>query len=107
MNFVIKHEITGRMRIHIKQNTMTLREADLLLYYLSSLPQVKEAKVYNRTADAVICYEGKRGDLIKAVGVFRYDREEVQALVPEHTGRALNQKYQEKLINKVAIRAVT
>lgn len=107
MNFVIKHEITGRMRIHIKQNTMTLREADLLLYYLSSLPQVKEAKVYNRTADAVVCYEGKRGDLIKAVGVFRYDREEVQALVPEHTGRALNQKYQEKLINKVAIRAVT
>ncbi|WP_394918647.1 heavy metal translocating P-type ATPase [uncultured Robinsoniella sp.] len=107
MNFVIKHEITGRMRIHIKQNIMTLREADLLLYYLSSLPQVKEAKVYNRTADAVICYEGKRGDLIKAVGVFRYDREEVQALVPEHTGRALNQKYQEKLINKVAIRAVT
>ena len=107
MNFVIKHEITGRMRIHIKQNTMTLREADLLLYYLSSLPQVKEAKVYNRTADAVFCYEGKRGDLIKAVGVFRYDREEVQALVPEHTGRALNQKYQEKLINKVAIRAVT
>lgn len=107
MNFVIKHEITGRMRIHIKQNTMTLREADLLLYYLSSLPQVKEAKVYNRTADAVICYEGKRGDLIKAVGVFQYDREEVQALVPEHTGRALNQKYQEKLINKVAIRAVT
>ena len=107
MNFVIKHEITGRMRIHIKQNTMTLREADLLLYYLSSLTQVKEAKVYNRTADAVICYEGKRGDLIKAVGVFRYDREEVQALVPEHTGRALNQKYQEKLINKVAIRAVT
>lgn len=107
MNFVIKHEITGRMRIHIKQNTMTLREADLLLYYLSSLPQVKEAKVYNRTADVVICYEGKRGDLIKAVGVFRYDREEVQALVPEHTGRALNQKYQEKLINKVAIRAVT
>lgn len=107
MNFVIKHEITGRMRIHIKQNTMTLREADLLLYYLSSLPQVKEAKVYNRTADAVICYEGKRGDLIKAVGVFRYDREEVQALVPEHTGRALNQKYQEKLINKVALRAVT
>lgn len=107
MNFVIKHEITGRMRIHIKQNTMTLREADLLLYYLSSLPQVKEAKVYNRTADAVICYEGKRGDLIKAVGVFRYDREEVQAMVPEHTGRALNQKYQEKLINKVAIRAVT
>lgn len=107
MNFVIKHEITGRMRIHIKQNTMTLREADLLLYYLSSLPQVKEAKVYNRTADAVVCYEGKRGDLIKAVGVFRYDREEVQALVPEHTGRALNQKYQEKLINKVALRAVT
>lgn len=107
MIFVIKHEITGRMRIHIKQNTMTLREADLLLYYLSSLPQVKEAKVYNRTADAVIRYEGKRGDLIKAVGVFRYDREEVQALVPEHTGRALNQRYQEKLINKVALRAVT
>ncbi|WP_070041455.1 heavy metal translocating P-type ATPase [Robinsoniella peoriensis] len=107
MNFVIKHDISGRMRIHIKQNTMTLGEADLLLYYLSSLPQVKEAKVYNRTSDAVICYEGKRRELLTAVKDFRYDLEEAEALVPEHTGRALNQKYQEKLVNKVALRAIT
>ena len=39
---------------------MTYREADTLLYYLQNLPNVKDAKVYDRTADAAIVYSGGR-----------------------------------------------
>ena len=36
MKFIIKHEIKGRMRVHLLQNRMTFGQADTLLYYLSS-----------------------------------------------------------------------
>ena len=36
MKFIIKHEIRGRMRVHLLQNRMTFEQADTLLYYLSS-----------------------------------------------------------------------
>ena len=58
MNFVIKHEIPGRIRVHMKQKHMSCLEADTLLYYLNNLQGVTQAKVYERTADASICYTG-------------------------------------------------
>lgn len=55
MKFSIKHEINGRVRIHVFQRgVMSMRQADLLQYYLETLPGVLNAKVYERTADAVI-----------------------------------------------------
>lgn len=54
MKFVIKHEIRGRIRVHLCQDRMTVRQADLLSYYLSSLSGVEEVKVYERTADALV-----------------------------------------------------
>ena len=54
MKFIIRHEIKGRIRIHLCQNHMTMRQADLLAWFLSNQPMVEEAKVYERTADAVI-----------------------------------------------------
>ena len=54
---------------------MTIRQADLFSFYLSSLPQVKEAKVYERTGDAVIVYTGERSELIRQVLQFRFDDE--------------------------------
>lgn len=107
MNFRIEHELPGRMRIHLKQKHMTLRQADLLLYYLSAFPDVSKVKVYNRTADASICYNGSRNAVIQAVRKFHYDINGLEEMVPEQTGRALNQKYRDKLIGKVAMRAFT
>lgn len=107
MNFVIKHEINGRIRIHLCQRVMTFREADLFAYYLSALPQVENAKVYNRTCDAVIRYKGDRRDILDAVKDFRYGDKELEDLVPEQTGRELNQAYQDKLVLKVAARIAT
>ena len=60
MKFVIKHEIRGRLRFHLFQKRMTVRQADMLQYYLTALPGVKSAKVYELTADAAVVYEGDR-----------------------------------------------
>ena len=54
MKFVIKHEIKGRMRIHVSQYRMSYEQADTLLYFLHSNKYVTFAKVYERTGDAVI-----------------------------------------------------
>lgn len=55
MKFSIKHEINGRFRIHVFQKgVMSLRQADLLQYYLGTLPGVQNAKVYERTATQLL-----------------------------------------------------
>ena len=105
MKFKIKHEITGRIRIHMDQKKMTYQQADTLLYYLNDLPGVQEAKVYERTADAMIVYTGNRADLIKSLKVFTYDSVEVPDAVLANSGRELNAVYQEKLMMKVLMRA--
>ena len=54
LKFQIKHEIKGRMRLHIFQKKqMSCEQADILLYYLENIEGVESAKVYERTADAV------------------------------------------------------
>ena len=60
MKFMIKHEIPGRIRIHVVQKQMSYQEADALLYYLNTLEYITQAKVYRRTADACVCFTGKR-----------------------------------------------
>lgn len=104
MKFIIKHEIRGRMRIHMAQSRMTCRQADMLLYYIQSLEEVTEARVYERTGDAVIVFSGDRENIIKAVKVFDYDKVTVPDGYLEHSGRALNAEYREKLIMKVFFR---
>ena len=64
MKFVIKHEIKGRMRIHVSQYRMSYEQADTLLYFLHSNKYVTFAKVYERTGDAVISYVGDRTEMI-------------------------------------------
>ena len=51
MRFIIKHEMKGRMRIHLLQNRMTYEQADILLYFLTNMKTVSSAKVYERTQD--------------------------------------------------------
>ena len=69
MKFTVKHELPGRLRVHMNQKEMTLRQADILQYYLSSLPQVSSCKVYERTADALICYTGSRQEIVEKLGL--------------------------------------
>ena len=107
MKFVIKHEIKGRIRFHLVQKQMSIRQADLLQYYLENLPQVKSAKVYERTQDAVVVYEGERKKLLEEIRRFSYQDQKLLETAPKNAGRALNREYKEKLIRKVAVKAAT
>ncbi len=107
MKFVIRHEIRGRVRIHFYQKDMSIRQADLLHYYICSLPGVKAVRVYERTADAVIVYEGGSGKILEDIQRFSYENQRIQELVPKNSGRALNREYKEKLVQKGVVRAFT
>ncbi len=49
MKFIIKHEIPGRIRVHMVQPKMTFEEADILLYYLVNLENVTKETVADNT----------------------------------------------------------
>ena len=103
MKFIIKHEIRGRLRIHVVQGKMTCAEADTLFWYLDRQKNITDVKVYERTADAVICYTGERTALIRLLKSFRYEDAAVPETVVRNSGRALNSSYKEKLIAKVLL----
>lgn len=86
---------------------MTMRQADLLAWFLSNQPMVEEAKVYERTADAVIHFCGERKELIRAILDFTYEDETLNEIVPMDSGRELNQEYQDKLVNRCLERLCT
>lgn len=103
MRFCIKHEMKGRLRIHIIQNRMTYAEADTLSWYLEEQENVTEVKVYERTADAVICYKGEREEILTVLKQFSYERAEVPETVLSSSGRQLNEEYKERLITKTVL----
>ena len=105
MNCEILHESRGRLRVHLRQSRMTIRQADLLDVYLNRLDFVRSAKIYGRTGDAVILYTGDRAALLDALARFRYDDEALAARLPENSGRELNRRYQDKLVGMAAFYA--
>ena len=86
------------------QKRMSCGQADTLLYYLEGLPQVISAKVYERTADALIRYEGSRDLLVDELKRFHYDKIKLPKGYLETSGRELNGKFQERLIMKALLR---
>ena len=105
MKWNILHESPGRILVHAMQKRMTMEQADILEYYLKAQEGVIEAKVYDRTGDAVIFYEGKREGMILALSRFSYKGNE--GLVPSQTGRALNREYEDKLVLTVVDRVIS
>lgn len=103
MKFVIKHEIRGRIRIHIMQNKMSYRQADILYYYLSSQKFVTSVKVFERVQDVTVCYIGSRENIIDTLKRFQYDTVEVPETFLQNSGRELNDQYWQKLVNKVVL----
>ncbi len=104
MRFQILHEIKGRMRIHIIQSRMTDVEADTLEYYLNQCNEILSAKVYERTQNAVICYEGDRKELISILQKTAYQGITVPQSVLELSGRGTGREYQDKIVGKVLLR---
>ena len=97
MKCKILHESAGRMRVHLACRRMTLRQADVLEYSLRNVDGVSEVAVYDRTQDAVIAYRADRAALIRALAAFSFDKAEAMDLVPDHTSRALNREFEDKL----------
>ena len=98
MKFIIKHEIKGRVRVHLAQRYCSFTQADTLQYYLEQLEPVTKAKVYWETADVVICYDGNRNKVLTALQAFSYEQVTLPEEAAASSSRALNAKYKEKLI---------
>ena len=95
MRFQIKHEMRGRLRIHVIKSRMTCEEADMLQYYLTQIEGVEQAKVYERTGDASVVYTTDRQVLLEKLQQFRFDSSLVPKEYLAHSGRELNSAYQE------------
>ena len=107
MKCTILHDIPGRMRVHLCCGQMTLQQADVLEYYLRSVNGVQSVKVYDRTQDAVVVYDTKRESIISALSSFSFTKAEGMDLVPEHTSRALNREFEDKLAVTVMRRCIS
>lgn len=107
MKFIIRHESDKRMRVHFAVSRMTYKEADILLYFLNNTKNITFAKVYERTADAVIEYKGKRTDIINTLRRFHYEDIEVPAVITDNSSRQVNAEYQGKLVTKFALHYAT
>ena len=104
MRFVIKHEIRGRIRVHVLQKRMTYEQADTLYYYLNRKQNVTSVKVYERSQDVTVSYVGNREEIIRLLRQFSYETTEVPDAFLQNSGRQLNDMYWEKLVNKVVLR---
>ena len=97
MKCTILHDTAGRLRIHLCCKRMTLRQADVLEYYLLAVDGVRSVKVYDRTRDAVVVYDAERERMIRALARFSFEKAEKLDLAPEHTSRTLNREFEDKL----------
>ena len=105
MRYIICHESVHTMRVRMGGYRMSMRQADILEYYLRDKDFVRDVKVYDRTGGAIVTYESRkyREALLKALSDFSYTDERAIALVPEETGRELDRQYEEKLVSMVCV----
>ena len=97
MKCKILHDTAGRLRVRLCCKRMTLRQADVLEYYLLAVDGVRSVKVYDRTRDAVVVYDAERERMIRALARFSFEKAEKLDLAPEHTSRTLNREFEDKL----------
>lgn len=104
MKFKVLHNMRGRMRIHVMTNEMTDLQADKLEYDLAAQDMILAAKVYERTSDVVITYAGERQLLLSYLQTYYYRRKVEEDETLARSGRAMNRKYWDKLVNRVVLR---
>ena len=93
-------ETKGRIRVRMIRYRMTMAQADRLQYYLQAVDGVDKVKVHDRTCDAIIWYKGTRDSVLRALSLFDYETTEVT--VPEHTGRAMQREYEDRLFFRIS-----
>ena len=83
---------------------MTDLQADKLEYDLAAQDMILAAKVYERTSDVVITYAGERQLLLSYLQTYYYRRKVEEDETLARSGRAMNRKYWDKLVNRVVLR---
>lgn len=110
MDFVIKHQIRGRLRVQCSGfaavRRFSLRQADMITYYLERCSGVLKVKVYDRTAGIAVTYaENAAGSaaetVLSALRHLDLSDPKLESLVPERTGTELNRSYQNKLLSLI------
>jgi heavy metal translocating P-type ATPase len=98
MKFQILHESPGRLRLRAGLRQMTLRQADLLDAWLRGLEAVEHVTVHERTCGVIILYRGDRSGICAALAGFSWEKAENRLAPEEHSSRAMNREYKEKLV---------
>ena len=107
MHATILHECRGRIRLRLKQKSMTLRQADLLEEWLSGRPWALRAAVHERTRCVILYYSGPRSEMLADLRQFSWREAEQTVTLPAHSSRALNRDFEEKLVGKVLVKAAS
>lgn len=107
MRIQIKHEIKGRIRFSLSAyRKLSIGQADAYEAYLMQIDGVTSAKVYERTADAVICFQGNRSEVLSAAGTYVFDKNCSDDSISQNSPRVINRTYQEKIVFSVLRRAL-
>jgi len=81
------------------QKRMTIKEADMLQYYLEGFDFVRKVIVYERTCDVAIYYkDNKRESVIKRLKKFNYNDTALLENMPNTSGRQITREFQEKMV---------
>ena len=107
MNAKIVHESRGRMRLELPMKVMTLDQADLLEAWLMKRSWADEVTVHERTRCVILRYKGSRTELLEDIRHFSWETATEEVAVPEHSSRALNREFHEKLVCKTLIKIGT
>lgn len=105
MNATILHESQGRIQIKLKQKRMTLEQADLLEAWLQSRAWAHQVTVHERTCCVIIYYAGDRKPVLDDIRSFSWTQAQHAIALPDHSSRALNREFEEKLVSKIVVKA--
>lgn len=106
MKFKILSESPNRIRVQVLQNSMSFEQADTLFYYVRHIKGVTFAKVTDRTCTITIKFTGDKWDIVDALQRFNYEKFKAPEEYIINSSRALNAKYQDKLVKMLAMRAI-
>ena len=107
MNFKILHESKKRMRVRMAQKRMSIKEADMLQYYLEGFEFVRKVVVYERTCDVAVYYNvNKRDAVINKLKKFDYNNKALLESMPSTSGRQITRDFQEKMVGMLIFTGV-
>ena len=87
--------------MHLCTAKLTLEQADLLDCCLRQVETISSVQVFDRTGDIVVFYVRDAAPVLRALAAFSFERAQAQGLKPEHSSRALNREFEDKLISAV------